>query len=104
MIRIAPSGEIATKAFMSTTGALGAAGTAAATAPPSVGSTVMHPARRRPSPAAEASRKKRREVFTVLPLSAVSRAVDQTSRVTRVSTPAAVLLASRLLTIVPSPQ
>jgi len=36
-------------------------------APPSVVSGVMQPARTRPPPAAEASRKKRREVFTVIP-------------------------------------
>jgi hypothetical protein len=53
----------------------------------------MHPASMRPPPAALASRKKRREVLMVLP-----SAMDQTSRESLVSTPAAVLMASRIRT------
>src|SRR5689334_6802391 len=102
-MRTVPSGEIATKAFMSTTGAAGLVGEAAATAPPSVAVGVMHPVRTRPPPAAEARRKKRRELFTVS-LLGVSSAMDQASRVSLGSTPAAVLIASRMRTYVPHRQ
>ncbi len=94
MMRMVPSGEMATNALTSTTGAAGLAGVAASVGAPSVVSAgVTQPERRRPPPAAEASRKKRREVLMVLP-----SAMVQTSRVSLVSTPAAVLMASRMRT------